>query len=204
MECGFATRFSLNTENFPLKTSDPMAKKKIITTDTPEEPTRNEVLHTLSVYVNNTAGVLMRICQVFARRAFNIESLVVSQGRDSRLSRMTIGITGNPIGLDQIIKQVNKLIDVMHCSEHTMEDSVVKEMLLVKFVAKIGQERTDALQIIEHFGGKTVDLTPTSMIAMINGDTLKIDAAVAMLSQFEIIETVRTGKVLMTRGEQPT
>lgn len=181
-----------------------MAKKKIITTETPEEPTRNEVLHTLSVYVNNTAGVLMRICQVFARRAFNIESLVVSQGRDSRFSRMTIGITGNPIGLDQIIKQVNKLIDVMHCSEHTMEDSVVKEMLLVKFVAKIGQERTDALQIIEHFGGKTVDLTPTSMIAMITGESLKIEAAVAMLSQFEIIETVRTGKVLMTRGEQPT
>ena len=104
---------------------------KIVTTDTPEEslPTRNEVLHTLSVYVNNKAGVLMRICQVFARRGFNIESLVVSQGRDSRFSRMTIGITGNPQGLDQIIKQVNKLIDVIHCSEHTAEDSVVKELL---------------------------------------------------------------------------
>jgi len=184
-----------------------MSKKQIITTDTPEaaeELTRNEVLHTLSVYVNNTAGVLMRICQVFARRAFNIESLVVSQGRDSRFSRMTIGITGNPEGLDQIIKQVNKLIDVMHCFEHTMEDSVVKEMLLVKFVAGGGQERTDALQIVQHFGGKTVDLTPTSMIAMITGDSLKIEAAVAMLGQFDIIETVRTGKVLMARGEQPT
>ena len=184
-----------------------MPTKKIITTDTPveaEEPTRNEVLHTLSVYVNNTAGVLMRICQVFARRAFNIESLVVSQGRDSRFSRMTIGITGNPQGLDQIIKQVNKLIDVIHCSEHTPEDSVVKEMLLIKFAAEGGQQRTDALQIIEHFGGKAVDLTPTSMVAMLTGDTPKIDAAVSMLGQFDIIETVRTGKVLMARGEQPT
>lgn len=179
---------------------------KIVTTDTPEEslPTRNEVLHTLSVYVNNKAGVLMRICQVFARRGFNIESLVVSQGRDSRFSRMTIGITGNPQGLDQIIKQVNKLIDVIHCSEHTAEDSVVKELLLVKFVAQDGDQRTDALQIVEHFGGKTVDLAPRSMIALITGDTPKIEAAVAMLSQFDIIETVRTGKVLMTRGEQPT
>ncbi|MDE0827197.1 MAG: acetolactate synthase small subunit [Akkermansiaceae bacterium] len=181
-----------------------MTKKKLVTTDTPEEPTRNEVLHTLSVYVNNTAGVLMRICQVFARRAFNIESLVVSQGRDSRFSRMTIGIVGNPIGFVQIIKQVNKLIDVIHCFEHSAENSVVKEMLLIKFMAETASQRTDALQIVEHFGGKTVDLTPNSMVAMVTGDTPKVDAAISMLGQFDIIETVRTGKVVMARGEQPT
>lgn len=180
---------------------------KIVTADTPAEEVphaRNEVLHTLSVYVNNKAGVLMRICQVFARRGFNIESLVVSQSRDSRFSRMTIGITGNPEGLDQIIKQVNKLIDVIHCFEHTSDQAVAKEMLLIKFMTADGQARTDALHIIEHFGGKTVDLAPSSMIAMITGDSPKIDAAVAMLSQFDIIETVRTGKVVMARGEQPT
>ena len=184
-----------------------MPKSTIVTTDTPAEEAahaRNEVVHTLSVYVNNKAGVLMRICQVFARRGFNIESLVVSQGRDARFSRMTIGISGDPEGLDQIIKQVNKLIDVIHCYEHTAENAVVKEMLLVKFVTSTGQARTDALQIIEHFGGKTVDLAPASMIAMITGDTPKIDAAVSMLGQFDIIETVRTGKVVMARGEQPT
>ena len=95
-------------------------------------------------------------------------------------------------------------MDVIHCFEHTAADAVAKEMLLVKFLASDGQQRTDALQIIEHFSGKTVDLTPTSMVAMITGDSPKIDAAVGMLGQFDIIETVRTGKVVMARGEQPT
>jgi acetolactate synthase-1/3 small subunit len=175
----------------------------IVTTDTPVEPTFKQVLHTLSVHVNNRPGVLMRICQVFARRGFNIDSLVVSQGRDARFSRMTIGITGDPDGLDQIIKQVSKLIDVIHCCEHNSENSVTKEMILIKIHCS-PTERSQALQITEHFSGKTVDLTPTSMVVMINGDTLKIDAAVAMFSQFNIIETVRTGKVVMARGEQAT
>jgi acetolactate synthase-1/3 small subunit len=159
--------------------------------------------HTLSVLVKNDPGVLMRICQVFSRRAFNIDSLVVSQGRDPSFSRMTIGITGDPSGLEQIIKQVGKLIDVIHCFEHTSQDSVTKEMVLIKILCS-ADDRSGALQITEHFGGKTVDLTPTSMVVMITGDSPKIDAAVTMFSQYEIIETVRTGKVVMARGEQPT
>ncbi|BCX46710.1 acetolactate synthase small subunit [Haloferula helveola] len=175
----------------------------IVTTDTPVAPNSDTATHTLSVFVNNKAGVLMRICQVFARRGFNIDSLVVSRGRDIRYSRMTIGISGDPDGLDQIIKQVSKLIDVIHCFEHTSDDSVTKELVLIKLKCS-PDDRSQALQICEHFGGKTVDLTPTSMIVMINGDSLKIDAAVAMFSQFEIIETVRTGKVVMARGEVVT
>jgi len=177
----------------------------IVTTDNPPAESAQQAppVHTLSVFVNNKAGVLMRICQVFARRAYNIDSLVVSQGRDSHFSRMTIGISGDPAGLEQIILQVTKLIDVIHCVEHTSSESVVKELLLVKFITT-KQERTEALQIIDHYGGKTVDLTPTSMIAMLNGESSKIDAALSMFSQFEIIETVRTGKVVMARGEQPT
>ncbi|MGE9266728.1 MAG: acetolactate synthase small subunit [Verrucomicrobiales bacterium] len=178
---------------------------KIITTDTPVEvaPEHSGATHTLSVYVNNQPGVLMRICQVFARRGYNIDSLVVSQGRGGEFSRMTIGISGDPSGLEQIIKQVSKLVDVIHCYEHSSEDAVVKEMLLIKFKAGPG-ERTEALQIIDHFNGKTVDLTPTSMVAMLQGDSPKIDAAIRMFSQFEIVETVRTGKVVMARGEQAT
>ena len=178
--------------------------RTIVTTDTPTSTNSDEVTHTLSIFVNNKAGVLMRICQVFARRGYNIESLVVSQGRDANFSRMTIGLKGAPEGLEQIVKQVTKLIDVMHCYEHTAADAVVKEMLLIKFLVGDAQQRTDALQIIEHFNGKTVDLTPSSMTAMITGDSPKVDAAVGMLSQFDIIETVRTGKVVMARGEHPT
>ncbi|MES2657008.1 MAG: acetolactate synthase small subunit [Verrucomicrobiota bacterium] len=177
----------------------------IVTTDTPVPAPviARGPSHTLSILVNNEPGVLMRICQVFSRRAFNIDSLVVSEGRNANFSRMTIGISGDPQGLSQIIMQVGKLIDVIHCSEHDSEDAVVKELILVKFLADDSQ-RTQALQIIEHFGGKTVDLTPTSMIALISGNSSKIDAAISMFSQFEIIETVRTGKVVMARGEQPT
>ncbi len=177
--------------------------KNIVTTDTPQGPSEDQMIHTLSVFVNNQPGVLMRITQVFARRGFNIDSLVVSETRDERFSRMTIGISGSSNGLEQIVKQVHKLVDVVHCYEHIAADAVTKELLLIKVLAGPDQ-RTEALQVIDHFGGKTVDLTPTSMVAMITGDSDKLDAAVNMFSQFEIIETVRTGKVLMARGEQPT
>lgn len=177
--------------------------KNIVTTDTPQTLSKDQTIHTLSVFVNNQPGVLMRITQVFARRGFNIDSLVVSETRDERFSRMTIGISGSSNGLEQIVKQVHKLVDVVHCYEHIAADAVIKELLLIKVLAGPAQ-RTEALQIIDHFGGKTVDLTPSSIVAMITGDSDKLDAAVNMFSQFEIIETVRTGKVLMARGERPT
>ena len=160
-------------------------------------------IHTLSVYVSNQPGVLARIAQTFSRRAFNIDSLVVSQGRDPKFSRMTIGASGDPTVLDQIIAQVNKLVDVIHCYEHTSTEAVAKEMVLIKVLAGADQ-RTEVLQIIDHFGGKTVDLTETSMIALITGDSPKVDAAIRLFSSYEIIETVRTGKVVMARGEQAT
>lgn len=175
----------------------------IVTSDTPVSAPRRGPTHTLSILVSNQPGVLMRICQVFSRRGFNIDSLVVSEGRNAEFSRMTIGISGDPQGLEQIIKQVSKLIDVIHCFEHTSENSVTKEMVLIKLQCS-PQDRSMALQISEHFNGKTVDLTPNSMIVMITGDSPKVDAAIGMFSQFTIIETVRTGKVVMARGEQPT
>lgn len=160
--------------------------------------------HTLSIRTKNEPGVLMRICQVFARRAFNIDSLVVAESsRDRNFARMTIGVTGAPEGLEQIIKQVNKLVDVIHCYEHTSDDSVAKEMIMAKFLVP-KEERTDAINIIEHFDGRTIDLTHTSMIALIIGESSIIDSALEMLSQFEIIETVRTGQVVMARGEMET
>jgi acetolactate synthase-1/3 small subunit len=180
--------------------------QEIITTD--RKPTRTPApaspnSHTLSILVRNQPGVLMRICQVFARRGYNIDSLVVSQGRNPKFSRMTIGLSGDPDGLEQIVLQVGKLIDVIHCSEHTSARAVTREMVLVKISAPAAQ-RTEILQVIEHYGGKTVDLTESSLIAMIVGNSDKVDAAVRMLGNYEIIETVRTGKVVMARGDEPT
>lgn len=160
-------------------------------------------IHTLSVYVANKPGVLARIAQCFARRGFNIESLVVSPAMDGTFSRMTIGVSGAAEGLDQIIKQVSKLIDVLTCVDHTGDTAVVREMALVKIRCS-PEERSQALQIVEHFGCKTVDLTDVSMIIMATGASEKVDAMVGMIQKFAVIELVRTGKVVMARGDQVT
>jgi acetolactate synthase-1/3 small subunit len=181
-----------------------MSERKIITTENKPSPKADVVnVHTLSMLVANKPGVLGRICQVFSRRGFNIDSLVVSQGRDPRFSRMTVGISGHPEGLHQIILQCNKLIDVVHCFEHYDQDSVVKELVLVKLLVD-SANRTEVLQIVKHFSGKTVDLQEESMIVMITGNSEKVDAAVNLLAKFEIIETVRTGKVVIARGMAAT
>jgi len=166
-------------------------------------PNSDKSIHTLSVYVANKPGVLARIAQVFSRRGFNIESLVVSAAVDGNFSRMTISCSGDPEGLDQIIKQLSKLIDVLHCVDHTYDESVTKEMGLIK-IAVDSEGRSEALQIAEHYGCKTVDLTPESMILQVVGNPDKIDALEEMIGQFKIIELVRTGKVVMSRGENVT
>ncbi len=172
-----------------------------MTTATEAKP--ETALHTLSVYVANKPGVLARIAQTFARRGFNIESLVVSPAMDGTFSRMTIGCSGSPEGLDQIIKQVSKLIDVISCTDHTGDEAVVRELALVKILCN-AEERSQALQIVEHFGCKTVDLTDTSMIIMASGASDKVDAFVGMIRKFHVVELIRTGKVVMARGEQAT
>ena len=178
--------------------------RDIVTSDSSLAPLPDIVGgHTLSMFVNNEPGVLMRICQVFARRAYNLDSVVVSRGRDPQFSRLTLGISGDPAGLEQIIKQCNKLIDVIHCFEHDERASVTRELALVKVLIDPG-DRAEVLQIIEHFGAKTVDLGASSIIAMIYGNSDKVDAAVHLLSKFDIVETVRTGKVVMARGEATT
>ena len=166
-------------------------------------PNSEKNMHTLSVYVSNKPGALARIAQVFSRRGFNIESLVVSPAVDGQFSRMTISCSGDPEGLDQIIKQLLKLIDVLHCIDHTFDESVMKEMGLIK-IAVNAEGRSEALQIAEHYGCKTVDLTADSMILQVVGNPSKIDALEEMIAKFKIIELVRTGKVVMSRGEEIT
>jgi len=165
---------------------------------------RKERIHTLSVYVSNKPGVLARIAHIFARRAFNIDSLVVSSSMQGEYSRMTITAAGSREKLKQVILQVNKLIDVIHCVEHTGEDAVVREMALVKVAAENASDRTSVLQIAEHFRAKTIDLTHSSMILMITGTTSKIDSALELLEQFDVVEVVRTGNVVMARGAEET
>lgn len=159
--------------------------------------------HNLSVYVANKPGVLARISQVFARRGFNIDSLVVSPAADGHYSRMTLTVLGGSEGLDQAILQLSKLVDVLRCVDHTDEDAVVKELALIKIAAP-EDDRTAALQVVDHFGAKTVDLTPVSMVILATGDSSTIDALIGLLGRYRIVELVRTGKVVMIRGEKTT
>jgi acetolactate synthase I/III small subunit len=159
--------------------------------------------HNLSIYVANRPGALVRIAQAFSRRGFNIESLVVSPGATGDFSRMTITAKGDEAGLEQIIMQCSKLIDVMACREHNDEEVVMREMALVK-VAVEPSQRSEVLQVADHFRAKTVDLSDKSIVLEATGSSEKLDAMVNLLRKFKIIELVRTGKVIMARGERET
>lgn len=159
--------------------------------------------HNISIYVANKPGVLVRVSHVFARRGFNIDSLVVSTGKDPRFSRMTITCTGNKETLEQIIKQVSKLVDVIKATEHEHQVVIEREFALIKVDAPV-EKRSEILQIIDHFKGETLDFTEDSLIVQITGSTEKLDSASALLEKYGIIEQVRTGKVVMARGSELT
>ena len=159
--------------------------------------------HTISVYVANKPGVLMRVSQVFARRGYNIESLVVSPALDGKFSRMTLGAAGDPETLSQIIKQLGKLVDVVHATEHVSANVLQKELALIK-VGITQDARTEVLQLVTHFKAQTVDLTEDSLVIQVTGNSDKLDAMIELLKKHGIIEIVRTGKVVMARGQEAT
>lgn len=156
--------------------------------------------HTISILVRNKPGVLVRVALVFARRGYNIESLVVSADvANGEFSRMTITCSGDPETLDQIIKQLTKLIDVVHAYDHTGQSVYETEVALVKLKCKVA-ERTEILQIAELYTAKVVDYGVDSLIVRIVGAAEKIDVFLSLLKNFQVVELVRSGKVLMTRG----
>ena len=160
-------------------------------------------LHTISVFVNNKPGVLSRVALTFARRAFNIESLVVSPAVEGRYSRMTITSSGSAETLEQVVKQLAKLVDVVHAIDHTGEDAYATEIALVKLECTLNQ-RTETLQIAEHYKAKVVDYGVNSLILQVHGSSDKIDVFVDLLRPFGITELVRSGKLLMARGRNIT
>ncbi len=157
-------------------------------------------LHTLSILVRNKPGVLVRVALIFSRRGYNIESLVVSpEASDGQMSRMTITCSGDPETLEQIIKQVTKLIDVVHAFDHTGQAVIETEIALVKLKCKIDQ-RTEILQIAEQYSAKVVDYGPQSLILRVYGLSDKLDAFLTLLQPYSVVELIRSGKILMTRG----
>jgi acetolactate synthase-1/3 small subunit len=167
------------------------------------DPEITKQIHTISLFVNNKPGVLVRVSLVFSRRAFNIESLVVSPAAEGRFSRMTITCTGEPETLEQVVKQLAKLVDVVHAIDHTGDESYETEIALVKLEYPIDQ-RTQILQIAEHFKARVVDYGTESMILQAYGSSEKLDAFIDLMRPFELVELVRSGKLLMARGRRIT
>ena len=159
--------------------------------------------HSISLVVENKPGVLVRVALVFARRGYNIDSLVVSPGMDGRFARMNIVARGNPETLEQIIAQLEKLVDVLHAQDHTGHASVERELALLKVACSL-EDRASLLQLVNHFKASTVDMTPESMIIQVTGSSEKIDAMRNACEVFSVREYIRTGKVIMMRGLQET
>lgn len=160
-------------------------------------------IHTISVFVANKPGVLVRIATLFSRRAYNIESLVVSPALDGRFSRMTITACGNESILDQIIKQLNKLVDVVHAEEHDPDSAIVRELALIK-VKVSDKSRSEVLQIVEHFKAETVDFSDKHLVVQITAESDRVDSFVKMFEKYGLQEMVRTGKVVVTKGAEET
>ena len=156
--------------------------------------------HTLSVLVENKPGVLTRVAGLFARRGFNIEGLAVGTSEDPRLSRMTITIDGAEHPIDQVTKQLHKLINVVKIRDLDPESMVAAELMLVKVSAPEGDKRTEALQIAEIFKAKIVDVERRNLTLRVVGSTSKLEALLELLTPLGVLEVVRTGTIAVGRG----
>jgi acetolactate synthase-1/3 small subunit len=163
----------------------------------------NHDKHTISLYVSNKPGVLIRVALVFARRGFNIDSLVVSQGHDPAFSHMTISATGDRKTVEQILKQLNKLVDVVHAKDHVEDVVIEREMALMKIRCP-AEKRAEVLQMAHVFQCETIDLTQDTVTFQVAGETTKLDNVHAMFEPHGVIEMVRTGKVLIMPGAAST
>lgn len=157
--------------------------------------------YTLSVLVENRSGVLSRVAGLFSRRGFNIDSLAVGVTENPEVSRMTIVVNGDEYTVEQVSKQLNKLIDVIKIRALENSDSVSRELALIK-VNATAATRSEIIQIVEIFRAKIVDVSKTTLTVEISGATDKVEALEDMLKQFGIKEIVRTGTIAIERGNK--
>lgn len=157
--------------------------------------------HTISALVVNQPGVLAKVTTLFSGRGFNIESLSVAETLDPSISRMTIITRGNDQIIEQVTKQLNKLVDVFKVVDLFDTDHVDREMILIKVSAE-SASRAEILRIVDIFRGKVVDVTPRSYTIEATGDGDKIQAIITLLTPMGIKEVVRTGKIAIARGSK--
>jgi acetolactate synthase-1/3 small subunit len=158
--------------------------------------------HTLSVIVENKAGVLSRVTGLFSRRGFNIESLAVGTSEEPGVSRITIVCIGDDAQIEQVMKQLNKLIDVVKVSDITENERVERELALFKVSAEPGTSRAEVMQIAEIFRAQIIDVGSKTVVMQVTGDPDKIDALEKLLRQYGVKELVRTGRISVLRGSK--
>jgi acetolactate synthase I/III small subunit len=159
--------------------------------------------HILSILVENKPGVLTRVAGLFARRGFNIDTLAVGPTDDERVSRVTLTLDGAKHPIDQVTKQLHKLVNVLKIRDLEPEDTVARELALFKIAAD-GAARAEVMQISEIFRGKVVDLTKRSITIEVTGNDDKIEAFERMVRPFGLVEMVRTGEIAIARGRAET
>lgn len=159
--------------------------------------------HTICLTVNNRPGVLIRVALVYSRRGYNIESLVVSESKNPQFAKMSIIASGDKQSFTQIIKQLSKLIDVVHIAEYTEQNTVHREIGLYKF-SLTESDRGLAFQIMHALNGEIIELGKRHCIVQISGTTKQLDNMSSALKPFGILEAIRTGKVLIRLGEEET
>ena len=157
--------------------------------------------HTMSVLVENKPGVLARVAGLFSGRGFNIESLTVGETEDAAVSRMTIVVGGDDMILEQISKQLNKLIDSIKVIDMTEKQFINRELALIKVAVNSGN-RGEVMQVVNIFRGKIVDISSKTFTVEVTGTDDKINALLELLLPFGIKEMVRTGSVALTREWQ--
>lgn len=157
--------------------------------------------HTISILVNDQPGVLQRVAGLFGRRGFNIESITVGASEEPGLSRMVVVATGDHRTMEQIQKQLYKIIDVIKVVEVSANPMVARELGLIKVNAE-PSVRPEILGVVETFRAAIVDIGPNTLIVQVVGDTEKIDAMVELLKPYGIRELSRTGATAMARGNR--
>jgi acetolactate synthase-1/3 small subunit len=161
----------------------------------------NGTLHTISVLVEDKPGVLTRVAGLFSARGFNIESLAVGHSETPGLSRMTIVVNVESKTLEQVTKQLNKLINVIKILEHDPGTAVERELMLVK-VRAAGDERQRVMEIASVFRVNVVDVTNATLTLEATGKTDKLQALLGLLGDFGIVELSRTGRIALSRGDR--
>ena len=158
--------------------------------------------HIISILMENEAGALSRVAGLFSARGYNIESLSVAPTEDASLSRLTLVTRGSDQIIEQIMKQLNKLIDVVKLLDLTEGPHVERELMLIKVKATSGTQREEVKRLVDIFRGNIIDVTDKSYTIELTGDVTKLDALIDTLKKDDILETVRSGITGISRGDK--